>query len=77
MASSFKKTEVKSELLTDIERPLIVEKHIKGGICYAIHQYAKASNKHMNDNNKNKKSSYLKCWDAMIWLGKITKASSK
>ena len=30
------------ELLTDID---MVEKGIRGGICYAIHQYAKGNNK--------------------------------
>ena len=64
MTSSFKKTEVKSELLTDIDMPFIVEKDIREGIFHAIHQYAKASNKHMNDNNKSKEFLYLKYWDA-------------
>ena len=35
MANSFKKTEVKLKLLTDIDKLLIVEKWI-GGICHAI-----------------------------------------
>ena len=38
----FKKTEVKLELLTDIDMLLIAEKEINGGICHAIDQYAKA-----------------------------------
>ena len=44
--------------------PFIVEKDIREGIFHAIHQYAKASNKHMNDNNKSKEFLYLKYWDA-------------
>ena len=32
-----KKTEVKSELLTNADKLLMVEKGIKGGICHAIH----------------------------------------
>ena len=47
MTSSFKKTEVKLELLTDIDMLLMVEKGIRGGICHAIHQYGKANNKYM------------------------------
>ena len=30
---------------------------IAGGICYAIHWYAKANNKYMKDYDKNKESS--------------------
>ena len=41
----------------------MVEKVIRGGICHAVHQYAKANNKHMKDYDKNKESPYLKCWD--------------
>ena len=43
---------------------LMVEKSIRGGICHGIHRYAKANNKYMKDYDKNKKSSYLKYWDA-------------
>ena len=43
--ASLKKTEVKLELLTDIDLPLMVERGIKGGICHAIQQYAKDYNK--------------------------------
>ena len=60
MASSFiKKTEVRLELLIDTDMLLIIEKGIRGGgICQAIHQYAKANNKCMNDYDKNKGISY-------------------
>ena len=44
-----KKTGVKLELLTDVDMLLMVEKGIRGGICHAIHRYAKANNKYMND----------------------------
>ena len=42
-----KKTEIKSELLTDIDMLLMVEKGIRSGICHAIHKYAKANNKYI------------------------------
>ena len=61
--TSLKKTEVKSEFLTDINILLMVEKDIIGAIYHAIHQYAKANNKHMRDYYKNKESSYLAYWD--------------
>ena len=57
------KTEVKSELLTDIYMLLMVEKCIRGGICHAIHRHAKSNSKYMKDYDKNKESSYLKYWD--------------
>ena len=44
-----KKTEVKSELLTDIDVILMVDEGIRGGICHAIHRYAKANNKYIKD----------------------------
>ena len=60
---ALKKTEVKLELLSDIDMLLMVEKSIREGICNAIHQYGKANNKYMKDYDKNKKSSYLNYWD--------------
>ena len=49
-----KKTEVKIELLTDINLLLMVEKGIRRGICHAIHRYAKANNKYVKNYDKNK-----------------------
>ena len=38
---------------------LMVEKGIRGAICHAVHRYAKANNKCMEDYDKNEESSYL------------------
>ena len=38
---------------------LMAEKNIKGGICQAIHWYAKANNKYMNDYDKIRNFSIL------------------
>ena len=57
--AALKKTKVNLELLTDIDMLLMVENRIRGGICHAIHTYAKASDKYMKDYDKNKESSCL------------------
>ena len=62
-------TEVKVELLTDVDMFLIVEKGIGGGIYHAIHRYAKADNKYMKNYDKNKESSYIQYLDANILHG--------
>ena len=64
MASMFKKTKVKLELLTDIDMLLMVEKGIRGGICQAIHRHAKANKKYLKNYDKDIKSSYLAYLDA-------------
>ena len=60
----FKKTGVELELLTDIDMFLMVEKEIRGGICHAIHKYAKANNKFMRNYDKNIILSYIMNLDA-------------
>ena len=48
---------------------LMVEKRIRGGICHAIHKYAKANNKYMKNFDKNIESSYLMYLDANTLYG--------
>ena len=43
---------------------MMVEKGIRGGICHAIHRYAKVNNKYLKNYNKNIESSYLMYLDA-------------
>ena len=64
-----KMTEVKLELLTNVDMLLMVEKAIRGGICHAIHRYAKAYNKHVKNYDKNKESSYIPYLDASNLYG--------
>ena len=65
-----KKTEVKLELLTDVDMLLMVEKGIRGGICHAIYRYAKANNKYMKNYNKDKEESSLRYLDANNLYGR-------
>ena len=61
--AALKKIGVKLELLTNTDMLLMVEKSIRGGICQAIHRYAKATNKYVKDHDKNKELSYLRYSD--------------
>ena len=67
--SGLKKTEVKLELLIDIDMLLMIEKDIREGIYHAIHQYLKTNNKYMKDYDKNKEQSYLQYWDVSNLYG--------
>ena len=42
----------------------MVEKGIRGGICQAVHRFAKANNKYMKNYDKNNESSYIEFLDA-------------
>ena len=64
-----KKTGIRLELLTNIDMLLMVEKGIRGGICHAIHSYAKANNKYMKNYDKNTESSYPMYLDANSLYG--------
>ena len=54
-----KKTGVELELLTDYDMLLMIEEGIRGGICHAVHRYAKANNEYMKNYDKSKDSSYI------------------
>ena len=50
--AALKKDKVKLDLLTDIDKLLMVGKSIRGGICHSIYRYAKANNKYMKIKNR-------------------------
>ena len=41
---------------------LMVEKGIRGGICYSVYWYTKADKKYEKDYDKNKELSYIQYW---------------
>ena len=47
----------------------MVEKEIRGRICHAINQYAKANNRYMKEYDKNNEFSYLKYCDVNYLYG--------
>ena len=59
-----KKTEIKWELLTDPDMLLMFEAGIRGGITQAVHRYAAANNKYIDNYNPNTTSSYIQYLDA-------------
>ena len=59
-----KKTGVELELLTDYDMLLMIEEGIRGGLCHAVHRYAKAHNIYMKDYDSSKESSYIQYLDA-------------
>ena len=42
----------------------MIEEGIRGGICHAVHRYAKANNKYMENYDKSKKFSFIQYLDA-------------
>ena len=64
MASFFKRTGVKLELITDYDMLLMIEKWIRGGICQATHRCAKGNNKCIKSYDKKIESSYIEYLDA-------------
>ena len=54
---AIKKTNAKLDLLTDIDRLLMAERGIRGGIRHSIYRHVKANNKYVKDYDENEESS--------------------
>ena len=59
-----KMTDIKLELMTDIDMFQFIEKGLRGGISYIANRHGKANNKYMKDYNKDKPSKYIMYLDA-------------
>jgi len=59
-----KKTDVKLELLNDVDMLLMFEKGIRGGVSMIPKQYAKANSKYMKDFNLEEESKFIQYLDA-------------
>ena len=59
-----KMTEIKLDLISDIEMKLFVEKGLRGGISYISSRHGKANNKYTRDFNPEEENSYLMYLDA-------------
>ena len=65
LQANLKKAKVKLDPSTDINMVLIVEKGIRGGICYSIYLYAKV----IKSYDRNKESPYIQYWDVSNFYG--------
>ena len=59
-----KSTNVKLELMTDIDMFQFIERGMRGGISYIANRYGKANNKYMKSYDKTKPSEYIMYLDA-------------
>ena len=71
-----KRTEVKLELISDIDMLFMIEEGIKGGICHSVLRHTKANNKYMKDYDENKDDSFLLYTDYNNLYGKVMSEKS-
>ena len=57
-------TNIKLELMTDIDMFQCIEKGMHGGVSYIANRYGKANNKYMNKYNEKAPSKYVMYLDA-------------
>ena len=60
----FKMTNIKLELMTDIDMFQFIERGMRGGISYIANRFGKANNKYMREYNEKASSNYIMYLDA-------------
>ena len=65
-----KMTKINLELLSDVDKLLMIEKGIRGGISIISNRYGKANNKYMKDYNKKEAFKFLMYLDANNLYGR-------
>jgi hypothetical protein len=63
-AAMLKMTDVKLELISDIDKYLFIEKGLRGGLSVITHRKGEANNKYMKEFNKEKPTKYVTYLDA-------------
>ena len=76
LQTCLKKTEVKLELLTDINMLLMAGKEIRGEIYHALYRYAKARNNYMQNYDRTIRYSVFRC-KQFAWMGNDSKISGR
>jgi len=66
-----KMTDMKLELMSELEVYLLYEKDIRGGISAIFSKYAKANNPYLDDYDPSKPTSFINCLDANNLYGGI------
>ena len=62
--ATLKMTNIKLELMTNVDMFQFIEKGMRGGASYIANRYGKATNKYMKNHDKNAQSKYIMYLDA-------------
>ena len=64
-----KMTDIKLELIIEVDKFQFIENGMHGGVSYIANHYGKANNKYIKESNEKAPSKYIMCLDANILYG--------